>query len=55
MTSKSARVSDFGPHVIFTVSWHIICDLIEAMIDETLIAFNLYCHKESLPSINHMI
>ena len=32
LTSESARVSDFSPHVIFAVSWHRICDLTEAMI-----------------------
>jgi len=27
MTSKSTRVSDFSPHVIFAVTWHRIRDL----------------------------
>jgi len=40
LTSKSARVSDFSPHVIFAVIWQKIYDFTEAMIDKTLIAFN---------------
>ena len=35
MTSESARVSDFRPHVIFAVKWHRICDLTVAVIDKT--------------------
>jgi len=50
MTSESARVSDFSPHVIFAVKWHGICDLTVAMIDKTSSGFNLCGHKNSLPS-----
>jgi len=35
MTSKSARVSDFKPHVFFAIKLHRICDLTVAMIDKT--------------------
>jgi len=51
LTSEFVRVTDFSPYVIFAVSLHRICDLTEAMIDNTLIAFNLCRHKKSLPSI----
>jgi len=50
MTSESARVSDFSPHVIFAVTWHRICDLTVAMIDKTSSGFNMCRHKNSLPS-----
>jgi len=50
MTSESARVSDFSPHVIFAVKCHRICDLTVAMIDRTSSGFNFCCHKNSLPS-----
>jgi len=39
LTSESANVSDFSPHITSAVSWHRICDLTVAMIDKTLIAF----------------
>jgi len=39
LTSESANVSDFSPHIIFAVGWHRICDLTVAMIDKTLVAF----------------
>jgi len=35
LTSESARVSDFSPHVIFAISRHRICDLTEVMIHKT--------------------
>jgi len=38
LTSESANVSDFSPHIIFAVSLHRIYDLTVAMIDKTLIA-----------------
>jgi len=49
LTSESARVSDFSPHVIFAVKWHRICDLTVAVIDKTSSDFNLCHHKNSLP------
>jgi len=51
MTSESATVSDFRPRVIFAVSWHRICYLTKALIDKTVIAFNLCYHKNSLPCL----
>jgi len=39
VTSESANVSDFSPHIIFAVSCHRICDLTVAVIDKILIAF----------------
>jgi len=51
MTSESARVSDFIPHIIFAVKWHRICELTVAMIDKTSSGFNLFHHKKYfLPS-----
>jgi len=32
LTTESARVTDFSPHVIFAVGWDRICDLTKAMI-----------------------
>jgi len=46
LTSETANLSDFSPHIIFAVSWHRICGLTVAMIDKTLI-----CDKKSLPSL----
>jgi len=52
LTSESANVSDFSPHIIFAVSWYRICDLTVAMIDKTLIAFISHIViKKSLPSL----
>jgi len=51
MTSESARVSDFSPHVFFAVKSHRICDFTVAMIDKISSGFNLCRHKKySLPS-----
>jgi len=44
ITSESARISDFSPHVIFAVKWHGICNLTVAMTDKTSSGFNLCCH-----------
>jgi len=50
MTSKSAKVSDFSPYVIFAVKYHRIHDLTAAMIDKILSVFNLCRHKNFWPS-----
>jgi len=50
MTSESARVSDFSPHVIFAIKLHRICDLAVVMVDKTSSGFNLCRHKNSLPT-----
>jgi len=50
LTSESARVSDFSPHVIFAAKLHRIYDFTVAMIDKTLSGINLCHHKNSLPS-----
>jgi len=50
MTSESARVSDFSPHVIFAVKWHRVCDFTVAMIDKTSSGFYLCHQNNSLPS-----
>jgi len=50
MTSEFTRVSDFSPHVIFAVKWHRTCDLTVTMVDKTPSGFNLWRHKNSLPS-----
>jgi len=40
VTSESAWVNDFNPHVIFAVKWHRICDLTVATIDRTSSGFS---------------
>jgi len=47
VTSEFSRVSGFSRHLIFGISWHRICGLTEAMVDKTLLAFGLCCHKNS--------
>ena len=41
LTSESARVSDFSPHVNFAASWRRIYDVIDDMIDKTLTLWHL--------------
>jgi len=50
MTSKSARVSDFSPRVIFAVTRQRIRDLTVALIDKTSNGFNLCRNKNFWPS-----
>jgi len=39
LTSKSAKVSDLSPHIMFAVNKHRICDLTAAMVDKNLTVF----------------
>jgi len=40
LTSDCASITEFTPHVIFSVSWRRICDLTETVIDKTLAALS---------------
>jgi len=55
MTSDSARVIDFSPHVFFAVKWHRTRDLTVAMIDKTSNGFNLCRHKRCRSSTTTLI
>jgi len=48
MTSESAKVSDFSPHVIFAVEWHRICDLVYTTFRSGDIAVRLWNLAEIL-------